>query len=166
VLQEHPDAELHLVGAGDDVAGLAALADRLGCAGSLVWHGPLTGDALVAAYHDCSVVVLPSLTESESFGITLVEAMACGRPVVGSDVGGIRFVVGDDVEGMLTPPGDPRALARTLVGLLADAGLRTRLGRAGRAAAEQRWNQQRTTTRLLDILRRADRAAVDTGRTG
>ena len=166
VLAEHPDAELHLVGSGDDVAGLAALADRLGCAGSLVWHGPLTGDALVAAYHDCSVVVLPSLTESESFGITLVEAMACGRPVVGSDVGGIRFVVCDDVEGLLAPPGDPRALARTLVGLLADAGLRTRLGRAGRAAAEQRWDQQRTTAQLLDILRSADRAAVDTGGTG
>ena len=152
VLTEVPDAELHLVGAGDDMADLAALADRLGCNGSVVWRGALTGAELVAAYHGCSVVVLPSLTESESFGITLVEAMACGRPVVGSDVGGIRFVVRDGVDGLLAPPGDPGALARTLVRLLADPDLRERLGRAGRAEAERRWDWRHSTGRLLDIL--------------
>jgi glycosyltransferase involved in cell wall biosynthesis len=166
LLDRCPEAELHMVGEGDDVQELQALARRLGVAASIVWRGALFGDELVAAYHDASVVVLPSLTEAESFGMTLVEAMACGRVVVGSDVGGIRLVVRDGVDGLLVPAGDAKGLATALTSLLTDRDLRAAMGAAGHQAAIQRWNWGPTLQRTLAVLRQADPLATDHGPTG
>ena len=81
---------------------------ELGITDVVCWKGKLSGPALVDEYRAANVVALPSLTECESFGLVLIEAMACGRPVVGSDVGGIPFVIRPGVDGILVPPGDPR----------------------------------------------------------
>ncbi|MEP9362046.1 glycosyltransferase family 4 protein [Nocardioides sp. CN2-186] len=113
-----PDAGLEIIGDGDDVETLQKRAADLGVADLVTWHGRVDHDRLTAHYQRVGVTVLPSLTESESFGMTLAEAMACGCPVVGSDVGGIPFVVGDD--GRLVRPGDPDALAATLAAALLD----------------------------------------------
>ena len=106
-----PDVRLDVVGDGDDVAALRRRAERLGVADIIDWHGQVDHDELPRFYQRAGVTVLPSLTESESFGMTLVEAMASGCPVVGSAVGGIPFVIRDSVDGLLVPPGDPAALA-------------------------------------------------------
>ena len=150
-----PDARLVLVGDGDDVPHLRARASSLGLDDRIVFRGSLHGDALVRAYQDAAVVVLPSLTESESFGMTLVEAMACGRPVVGSAVGGIPFVVRDGVDGVLVPPGDASALAAALDRLLSSPEELERMGRAGREAAVDRWDWRHSMARTLDVLRDA-----------
>lgn len=113
-----PDVGLEIVGDGDDVEALQKRAAELGVADLVTWHGRVDHDRLAAHYRRAGVTVLPSLTESESFGMTLAEAMACGCPVVGSDVGGIPFVVGDD--GLLVRPGDPTALAEALASALHD----------------------------------------------
>jgi alpha-maltose-1-phosphate synthase len=83
----------------------------------------------------------PSLYEP--LGIVNLEAMACGTAVVGSRVGGIPEVVADGATGLLTPPGDPGALAAALNALIADPGRAAELGRAGRerALAEFSWAQ-------------------------
>ena len=73
----------------------------------------------------------PSLG-GESFGIVLAEAMAVGRPVVCSDIGGYRDVVRDGTDGLLVPPRDPEALAEALAGLLDNP---ARLAAMGEAAA-------------------------------
>lgn len=155
VVDEVPDARLVLVGDGDDVPALRSRAAALGIAARVDWRGALSGAELVGAYQQASVVVLPSLTESESFGMTLVEAMACGRPVVGSRVGGIPFVVRDGVDGVLVPPGDVGSLASALTGLLRDGDRRAALGAAGRAVAEQRWDWRHSTGATLQLLREA-----------
>lgn len=147
-----PDARLVLVGDGDDVPALRDRVELLGIGASVEWRGALTGAELVRAYQRGSVVVLPSLTESESFGMALVEAMACGRPVVGSRVGGIPWVVRDGVDGVLVPPGDAAALASELVDLLRDDARREALGAAGRAAAEERWDWRHSTVATLRLL--------------
>jgi glycosyltransferase involved in cell wall biosynthesis len=153
VVRDVPAARLELVGDGDDVPALKAQAAGLGIEDRVDWYGALHGRALVAAYQEAAVVVLPSLTESESFGMTLVEAMACGRPVVGSDVGGIPHVVRDGVDGVLVPPGDAAALASALGSLLTDDERRETLGAAGRAAAEETWDWSHSTSATLDLLR-------------
>ena len=125
-----PDASLQVVGDGDDVEALQKRAAELGVADLIDWRGRVHHDELPAYYHRAGVTVLPSLTESESFGMTLAEALACGCPVVGSDVGGIPYVVGDD--GRLVPPGDPLALAEALAAALDEP--RSRPCRPGRPA--------------------------------
>lgn len=145
-----PEARLELVGGGDAVDGLRRHAAALGIADRVDFRGVLSGAELVGAYRRASVVVLPSLTEAETFGMALVEAMSCGRPVVGSRVGGIPDVVTDGRDGLLVPPGDPAALSAACLRLLTDPALADRLGRSGRRSAVTRFAWSR---RLPDYLR-------------
>ncbi len=158
ILAQVPSARLVLVGDGDDLPSVRSRAAELGIDEHVVWRGALSGDELVRAYQQSAIVVLPSLTESESFGMTLIEALACGVPVVGSDVGGIPYVIRDGVDGLLVPPGDVDGLAHALSALLTDAPRRTRMGVEGRAAAVSRWDWKHSTSKNLKILRDAGRA--------
>lgn len=88
-------------------------------------------DALLSL---CQVVCLPALG-GESFGYTLVEAMAAGRAVVASSIRGYAAVARDGVDGLLVPPEDPRALADALVKVLEDPAASAQMGAAGRARA-------------------------------
>ena len=83
----------------------------------------------------------------EPFGLTPLEAMACGRPVVGSAVGGITFTIEDGVTGHLVPSRDPEALARSLEDLLGDPTRRERMGRAARARVERLFTWPRVASR-------------------
>jgi len=84
-------------------------------------------------YANCSLYACP--TTKASFGITLLESMACGTPIVCSDINGFRNVVAHEREALLVPCGNTEALADALVRLLDDEALRTRLGAAGRQGA-------------------------------
>jgi glycosyltransferase involved in cell wall biosynthesis len=152
-----PGVRLDIVGDGDDVSHLQERAERLGVEDCIDWHGQVDHRDLPPFYRRAGVTVLPSLTESESFGMTLVEAMACGCPVVGSAVGGIPFVIRDDVDGLLVPPGDPVALADGLASVLIDPVRATELGAAGREAAQARWDWTRQEDRTIRVLEEAAR---------
>ncbi len=157
-----PGVRLEVVGDGDDVSSLRRRAVRLGVAGVVDWRGPVDHRELPRHYRAAGVTVLPSLTEAESFGMVLTEAMASGCPVVGSAVGGIPFVVRDGVDGLLVPPGDPCALAEALASVLSDPARAAAMGAAGREAALTRWNREvheERTVRLLDEVAKAGRAA-------
>ncbi|MFF5964049.1 glycosyltransferase family 4 protein [Streptomyces collinus] len=156
---EVPDARLRLVGDGDAVTGLRALAAELGVADRVQTPGALRGAALTEAVRTAAVLALPSLTEAESFGMALVEAMACATPVVGSDVGGIPHVLTHGETGLLVPPGDPDALASACVKLLSDGALADHMGAAGRRTAEQRYAWPALTARYLDLFRTLQRSS-------
>jgi glycosyltransferase involved in cell wall biosynthesis len=147
-----PGVRLEVVGEGDDVLPLQKRAAELGVADLVDWAGRVPHGDLPSYYRRAGVTVLPSLTESESFGIALVEAMASGCPVVGSDVGGIPFVVRDGVDGVLVPPGDIRALAEALSGVLTDPPRAGLMGAAGRDAALSRWDWARQRTNTLRLI--------------
>ncbi|WP_243056625.1 glycosyltransferase family 4 protein [Nocardioides sp. SR21] len=146
-----PDARLTIVGAGDDVVPLQKRAADLGVADLIDWAGHVDHAELPAYYRRAGVTVLPSLTEAESFGMALAEAIACGCPVVGSAVGGIPYVVRDGVDGRLVPPGDPAALAEALAGVL-DEAMTVEPGRWG-------WEQrvEDTVQVMGDVMREAVR---------
>lgn len=95
-------------------------------------------------YERAAVVCCPSLREG--FGVACLEAMAHGRPVVASAVGGLLDLVEDGVTGLLVPPGDQQALRAALERLLGDPGLRTRMGAAGRERARERYSWETATT--------------------
>jgi len=100
-------------------------------------------------------------TGGESFGIVLLEAMACGRPIVCSGIAGYGEVVRDGCVGILVPPGDPPTFAAALVRLLGDAELRRRMSMAGlRRAAEFDWKlvTQQVEAYYLAVLAGADAA--------
>jgi len=132
------DAELVIVG-GPGSAGLAtdpevqrltALAARLGIADRIRFTGRLPAPQ-VAAHHRAADVVVAT-PWYEPFGLVPLEAMACGRPFVGSAVGGLLDTVRDGENGLLVPPRDPTALVAALRLMAADPALRARLGAAAR----------------------------------
>lgn len=96
-------------------------------------------------------VVVHASTEPEPFGLTIAEAMACGRAVIASQGGGAAEIVSPDVDALTTPPGDAAALARAITQLATDTSLRLRLGHAARTAAGQRFSCRRFVDEFLDV---------------
>lgn len=139
VLAAFPEARFVLAGDGDTRAAMMTLADELGVAARVTFTGeiPDTLDLMRAS----DLVVLPSL--SEGLPITLVEALALGRPVVATRVGGIPEVAEDQVTARLVPPGDTPALADAMCALLRDPVLAQQLGAAGRVVATERFSAER-----------------------
>jgi glycosyltransferase involved in cell wall biosynthesis len=120
-----------------------------------------TPSKLAAYYHAADVYI--HAARAEVWGLTITEAMACGCAVVATDVGGIREQVDDSVTGFLTPFGDPRAMASTLIRLLNDRALQTSLGTAGAAKARERFGVSAQITAFLEFYSSAIRKHTDVG---
>lgn len=143
---------LLIAGRGPQRAGLEALTGELGLADRTTFVGEVSECERRLLLHACDVFALPSIDRSEAFGIAQLEAMACGKPVVSSDLAtGVRFVNQDRVTGMLVPPGDPDALAEALNELLEDDVLRAGLGKAARLRVEQEFTAERMIARTLGL---------------
>lgn len=93
VITNKPEVRLYVVGKGDNIEEYKKQALNLGISKNIVFTGYLDEGNLIRAYQKCTVVALPSLTDSEGFGMTLIEAGACAKPVIGTKVGGIPFVI-------------------------------------------------------------------------
>jgi len=142
-------ARLRLVGDGPARADVLALAASLGVAADVEWLGER--DELPALLAGAAAFLLPSA--SESFGLAALEALACGVPVVASNVGGLPEVVDGEV-GFLHDVGDVEAMAASAGRLVDDAALRARLGAAARARAETRFPVAPAVDRYEAIYRR------------
>jgi D-inositol-3-phosphate glycosyltransferase len=131
-----PGAHLAVAGDGEDRARLTALAAELGLAARIHWLGAVERSTLPQLYSSADLLVATSHA-SETFGIGLVEAQACGLPVVASRFGGFPEVVDEGRTGLLYPPRNPAALAAAAGGLLED-----HPRRAAMAAAAPAWAAQ------------------------
>jgi glycosyltransferase involved in cell wall biosynthesis len=110
-------------------------------------------DDLDRLYARAAVFACPS--RREGFGVACLEAMAHGRPVVATPVGGLRDLVLDGETGLVVPQQDPRALRSALERLLGDENLRRRLGAAGRERARQHFSWDAVTTQTIDAYAEA-----------
>jgi len=155
ILAGAPDVRYAVAGAGPDRERLEQLAQELGVGDRVRFLGGVGDQDLPAFYNLASVYVGASRRAGrlgvEGFGISLVEASACGLPVVAGNSGGIPDAVRDGETGFLVPPEDPAALAAAISRLLADAGLASRIGAAGRRAVETYYNWDRVVRDLRAI---------------
>lgn len=149
------DAALLLVGDGDDRPRLEQLAHELGVARSCLFLGYQEDVAPFYAISDA--VVLTSANEGTP--VTIIEALAAGRPVVATEVGGVADVVDDGATGFLVDPGDTDAMADRLARLAADPGLAAALGSEGRRRVTERY----AVARLVDDVDRLYRALLARG---
>ena len=132
-----------------ELARLRVVAEEAGVAGRVTFTGHRARARLRTFYAAADVFV--TTPWYEPFGITPLEAMACGRPVIGSAVGGIKHSVVDGLTGFLVPPRDPQALAQRLVALHADPELARAMGRAGRARARSLFTWERVARELANV---------------
>jgi glycosyltransferase involved in cell wall biosynthesis len=135
ILRAVPDARLIVVGEGDDRPRLTAMAASLKISGRVEFTGFVSEDRKVELLQEMWVKVTPSF--KEGWGLTVVEANACGTPVVASNVPGLRDSIHDGKTGLLYPYGDIPALTGAVVRVLQDDALRMRLGVAARAWAKE-----------------------------
>jgi D-inositol-3-phosphate glycosyltransferase len=137
---------------GAELERLKALGSDLGLKGLVTFLGATDQDWLASYYSAATMVVMPS--HYESFGMVAIEAMACGTPVIASDVGGLSFIVADGHNGYLVPGRDPQALAAKIILLLKYPALRDQLGRQAQAWAE-RYSWSSIAGKLLEVFAEA-----------
>ncbi len=154
ILHAVPEARYLIVGDGPLRLQLQALAGELGVASHVVFVGAVEHNSadLPRYYYACDVYVMPSRSlpghgEVESFGISYLEAGACGKPVVAGRGGGVEEAVEDGVTGLLVAPLDVDEIAEAIVKVLMDEELARRLGENGRkrAAKQPDWNLLKLT---------------------
>jgi glycosyltransferase involved in cell wall biosynthesis len=145
---------LAVVGRGTEDKALKHLASQLGVGDRVTFYGEVSDLKLRTLYNAADVFVLPSTNRCEAFGIVQLEAMACGKPVVSTDLPtGVRFVNQHEITGLIVRPGDPEALANALNRLLGDAALRSNLGSAARRRTKQEFSAGQMAARTLELYR-------------
>jgi len=141
-----------------EMAKLIRMRDELGLHEMATFVGAQGQDVLPYYYSAADVVVMPS--HYESFGLVALEAMACGTPVVASDVGGLSYTVEDGVTGFLVPHRNPLALADRICDILNDELFRDQLGRQAVDVA-QRYSWQQIADQIVSVYREVAPAAFE-----
>jgi glycosyltransferase involved in cell wall biosynthesis len=154
-------SEIHLVlvGEGDLWAEWQALGRELGLGERVHWVGNVPADQIGVYYNMADALVMPSVTHpADGLNVTVLDAMSCAKPVVGTSAAGNELAIRDGHNGFLVPEADDAALAGALAALAVDPGLRDRLGAAGRRMieAELGWPQlaRRYVTHFERLARR------------
>jgi glycosyltransferase involved in cell wall biosynthesis len=142
ISKEYPSQDLTFIALGED-----APSEMIGKA--RIDFIPYQSDQhRVARYYQAADIYLHA-ARAETFPNTILEAMACGRPVIATSVGGIPEQVTDGETGFLTLPGDPRMMAEKIQLLIHDASLRTEMGMAGYAAVQEKFSLIKQTKEYL-----------------
>ncbi|MFC9843522.1 glycosyltransferase [Streptomyces sp. NPDC060223] len=147
-----PDVRGEIVGEGSCRRALEELAEDLGIADRVTFHGLATDQEVLDAYTRCDIFCMPGTAELQS--LVTMEAMAAGRPVVAADAMALPHLVHQGRNGYLFPPGDVRALAHALTRLLRDPVARLRMGEASREIVAEH-DIRRTLTAFEDLYLRA-----------
>ena len=153
-----PRLRLVIVGDGDSRAALEERVHALGMSDTVVLVGKATRDEIPVHLAASDIVAVPSIRYGgyvDGLPNIVLEAMAAGKPLVGSCVGGIPELVRDGENGLLVPEKDARALADALLALAADPGLRARLGAAGRAEVREERSWEAVGRQFVDVFERA-----------
>lgn len=149
VVKKSPDVKFVIVGDGPERESIMKLARKLKVSNNIALTGFIPSKDLARYYSACDIFILPSLYEQ--FGLVLVEAMACGKPVISTKVGAIPEVVDDGKTGLLVEPKNPRQLAGAIIKLANDKDLRRKMGRDGRRRAKTKYDWDTVVEEYLEI---------------
>ncbi|MBT9169693.1 MAG: N-acetyl-alpha-D-glucosaminyl L-malate synthase [Actinobacteria bacterium] len=149
------EAQLVIVGEGDRRAELERRVREKGLEETVMFAGQVSTDRLQELYQKCQVFVLPSIVDSrgdtEGLGVVLLEALTYKKPVVATDVGGIRDVIQNERTGLLVPQKDPGALSDAILRLLRDQELARRLGHEGHRYGQEYFSWDRILSQLESL---------------
>ena len=135
VVKSKPDTKFCVVGNDPNLPRMRALCTRLDVIDHFEFTGWMPNEKLQELYRRTSVFVMPSLVEA--FGVVFLEAMACGTPVIGTQVGGIPELIRQGENGLLVSPDNPDELAMAILTVLGDQDLSARMSENGRITAQQ-----------------------------
>lgn len=150
ILKTAPDVSLVLVGDGDDRLRLEQLARDLGVSERAHFLFGLSPEQLFACFTSCDVFSLPS--RGEGFGMVFLEAMACGKPVIGGAHGGIPDIIEDGVTGLLVPYGDAERLAQAFETLFNDPARSWEMAARGQERVEKTFSFAQFELQLTQLL--------------
>jgi len=150
---QHLDAELWLAGDGPLRIELQALASKCNVTNKVRFWGAITDEDLPALLHACDAFVFPSITTNEAFGLVLVEAMACGKPLVACNLAsGVPYVCANEVNGLICQPADAKGLALVIQSILQNPDYAARLGQAGFMRAWSEFSAPVMITKTLELF--------------
>jgi glycosyltransferase involved in cell wall biosynthesis len=151
VAQVVPDATLSIVGKGEEWDEVRGIVGSMECRDRIQMHGFLPRAQAPELYREHAVYCLPS--HGEPLGTTALEAMACGRPLVVTNTGGLPYLL-DDNGGLKVPEGDKDALAEALIKLVTSPELQERMGRANRARIQNEFTVEKVVDKLEEVYAR------------
>jgi glycosyltransferase involved in cell wall biosynthesis len=142
---------LIIVGSGNLKEEYEKMAERLGIKEKVIFAGSPSREDLPKFYNLADVFVLPSIDKSEAFGIVILEAMACGAPVVASELFGVRTLVSDN--GFLAEPKNADNLAEKINSILENEDLRKQMGANSRKNIEEKYSYKKVGGKLIEIYK-------------
>jgi len=150
-LLDRDDLKLILVGDGDLKQVYIDLAESFGIYDKVIFAGYIPDGELIKYYNLCDFFVLPSIDKSEAFGMVLLEAMACGKPVIATNLPGVRQVVNKKMDGRLARPKDAEHLAEQMKYFLDHPQEIIEYGKAGRQKVLEKYGWSIIVKKIIDL---------------
>jgi glycosyltransferase involved in cell wall biosynthesis len=149
---EVTNAKILVVGDGDLRSHYEKIVEELNLKDQVIFAGSVAAEDLADYYNLADVVVLPSLDQSEAFGIVLIEAASCGKPIIASNLPGVRSVVQYGVNGFTFPPGNAKELAEKINYFLDNPAAAKDFGKHGREIVLEKYDLKKVGEKLEKIF--------------
>lgn len=151
--KKHPDVPLKLlmVGRGSMIDYLKEKAEKYNISDSVRFTGIIPFDQIPKYHNMLDIYLAPSTNDSESFGVGILEASACGKPVIVSNIGGLPEVIKDHETGFMIPPNSPEVLAEKIQELVLNEELRNEFGKNGRKFVEEEYDYDKILDNIISI---------------
>ncbi len=158
VLEKFPSTLFLIVGEGPDRAKLENLTNRLNIKDNVIFEGKVANNMLPSYYHLCTMFVFPS--NYEGWGRVAIEALACGKPVITTDVGCANEAVIDGKNGYVVPLNSPDTIAQRIIYLLENPQIRQRMGQAGLEYVQETQNREKDGQKWVELCHKTVELAL------
>lgn len=158
VIKEFTNCKLLVCGSGSESVNLKNLTNELELNNNVIFTGHIKHEELPIYYTSADIFVMPSIEthqgENEGLGIVILEAMACGTPVIGSNVGGIKDIIKDNKNGFLIKPKNPEDIANKIIKLLQDEKLKQKFSMEGLKLIKDKFSWEVVTNMFFEEVLR------------